>query len=117
MTKSKTIAAALAAIAIVTAVTGQAQAHPRIGAGIGTGFVVGALIGAAAASSAMATATPSAITSALRPLGQLYPHRRSATSPLLGSSPVRSAPPPSIPAPIAKTRPACPRPGGSLFRG
>ena len=52
MTKSKTIAAALAALTLATTFTafgGQAQAHPRFGAGLGIGFAAGALIGAAAA--------------------------------------------------------------------
>ena len=56
MTKSKTIAAALAALTLATtftAIGGQAQAHPHFGHGwgIGAGFVAGTLIGAAAASS------------------------------------------------------------------
>ncbi len=52
MTKSKTLAAALAAITIVTAVTASsAQARPRFGAGLGIGLAVGALVGAAAVSS------------------------------------------------------------------
>ena len=57
MTKSKTTAAALAALTLATAFTafgGQAQAHPHFGHhgwGIGAGFVAGTLIGAAAASS------------------------------------------------------------------
>jgi len=56
MTKSKTIAAALAALTLATtftAVGGQAQAHPHFGHGWGldAGFVAGTLIGAAAASS------------------------------------------------------------------
>jgi uncharacterized protein (DUF697 family) len=55
MTKSKTIAAALAALTLAatfTAIGGQAQAHPHFGHGwgIGAGFVAGTLIGAAAAS-------------------------------------------------------------------
>jgi hypothetical protein len=57
MTKSKTIAAALAALTLATtftAIGGQAQAHPHFGHGwgIGAGFAAGALIGAAAASNA-----------------------------------------------------------------
>jgi len=58
MTKSKTIAAALAALTLATtftAIGGQAQAHPHFGHhgwGIGAGIVAGTLIGAAAASNA-----------------------------------------------------------------
>ena len=51
MTKSKTIAAALAALTLATtftAVVGQAQAHPRFGTDIG--LAAGALIGAAVVS-------------------------------------------------------------------
>jgi hypothetical protein len=55
MTKSKTIAAALAALTLATtftAIGGQAQAHPHFGwGGVGIGFAAGTLIGAAAASS------------------------------------------------------------------
>jgi hypothetical protein len=57
MTKSKTIAAALAALTLATtftAIGGQAQAGPHFGHhgwGIGAGIVAGTLIGAAAASS------------------------------------------------------------------
>jgi hypothetical protein len=54
MTKSKTIAAALAALTLVTtfaATSGQAQAHSHWGPGLGIGFAAGALIGAAAVSS------------------------------------------------------------------
>jgi hypothetical protein len=58
MTKSKTIAAALAALTLATTFTafgGQAQAGPHFGHhggwGIGAGIVAGSLIGAAAASS------------------------------------------------------------------
>jgi len=55
MTKSKTIAAALATLTLATAFTaigGQAQAHShRFGPGLGIGFAAGALIGAAAVSS------------------------------------------------------------------
>ncbi|HEY1473605.1 MAG TPA: hypothetical protein VGF53_05935 [Pseudolabrys sp.] len=61
MTKSKTIAAALAALTLATtftAIGGQAQAHPHFGHhggwGIGAGIVAGTLIGAAAASNAYA---------------------------------------------------------------
>lgn len=57
MTKSKTLAAALAALtltAAIAATSGQAQAHPRFGVGLGIGFAAGALIGAAAASNAYA---------------------------------------------------------------
>jgi hypothetical protein len=58
MTKSKTIAAALAALTLATtftAIGGQAQAHSHWGHngwGIGAGFAAGTLIGIAAASSA-----------------------------------------------------------------
>jgi hypothetical protein len=56
MTKSKTIAAAIAALTIaasLTAFNGQAQAHHfHHGWGIGGGFIAGTLIGAAAASNA-----------------------------------------------------------------
>ena len=59
MTKSKTIAAALAALTVAASLTfanGEAQAHhAHWGPGIGLGFAAGALIGAAAASSAYAT--------------------------------------------------------------
>jgi len=50
MTKSKTIAAALAALTLATALTATsaAQARPRFGAGLGIGLAAGALIGAAA---------------------------------------------------------------------
>ena len=57
MTKSKTIASALAALTLATtftAIGGQAQAGPHFGHhgwGIGAGIVAGTLIGAAAASS------------------------------------------------------------------
>jgi hypothetical protein len=57
MTKSKTIAAALAAITLATtftAIGGEAQARPRFGAGLGIGLAAGALIGAAVASNAYA---------------------------------------------------------------
>ena len=53
MTKSKTIAAALAALTLATTLMTfghEAQAHPRWGWGVGAGFAAGALIGAAAAS-------------------------------------------------------------------
>lgn len=53
MTKSKTIAAALAALTLATtftAIGGEAQARPRFGAGLGIGLAAGALIGIAAAS-------------------------------------------------------------------
>jgi len=61
MTKSKTIAAALAALTLAstfTAIGGQAQAHPHFGHGwgIGAGFAAGALIGAAAANTYYAPA-------------------------------------------------------------
>jgi hypothetical protein len=52
MTKSKTIAAAFAALALATTFMTfghEAQAHPRWGWGVGAGFAAGALIGAAAA--------------------------------------------------------------------
>ena len=51
MTKSKTIAAALAALTLATAVGGEVQARPRFGVGLGVGLAAGALIGAAVASS------------------------------------------------------------------
>jgi len=54
MTKSKTIAAALAALTLATtfaATSGQAQAHSHWGSGLGIGFAAGTLIGAAAVSS------------------------------------------------------------------
>lgn len=57
MTKSKTIAAALAALTLATtftAIGGQAQAGPHFGhgwGGLGIGFAAGTLIGAAVASS------------------------------------------------------------------
>ena len=58
MTRSKTIAAALAALTFATtftAITGEAQARQgHWGRGIGLGFAAGALIGAVAASSAYA---------------------------------------------------------------
>jgi hypothetical protein len=51
MTKSKTIAAAFAALTLATALTATgAQARPRFGAGLGIGLAVGALVGAAAVS-------------------------------------------------------------------
>jgi len=55
VTKSKTIAAAIAALTLATtftAIGGQAQAHSHWGRGwgIGAGFAAGALIGAAAVS-------------------------------------------------------------------
>ena len=53
MTKSKMIAAALAALTLATTFTafgGEAQARPRFGAGLGIGLAAGALIGAAAVS-------------------------------------------------------------------
>ena len=53
MTKSKTIAAALAALTLATTFTAfgsEAQARPRFGAGLGIGLAAGVLIGAAAAS-------------------------------------------------------------------
>ncbi len=58
MTKSKTIAAAIAALTLATtftAIGGQAQAAPHFGHhgwGLGAGIVAGTLIGAAAASNA-----------------------------------------------------------------
>lgn len=54
-TTRKTVAAALAALTLGTAMlanTGEAQARPRFGAGLGIGLAVGALVGAAAASNA-----------------------------------------------------------------
>jgi len=48
---TKTIAAALAAVTLATALTvagGEAQARPRFGAGLGIGLAAGALIGIAA---------------------------------------------------------------------
>lgn len=51
MTKSKMIAAALAAVTLATALTAagsDAQARPRFGAGLGIGLAAGALIGIAA---------------------------------------------------------------------
>ena len=51
MTKSKTIATALAAITLATAFTAStAQARPRFGAGLGIGLAAGAVLGAAAVS-------------------------------------------------------------------
>lgn len=53
MTKSKTIAAALAALTLATAIaatSGEAQARPRFGTALGIGIAAGALIGIAAAS-------------------------------------------------------------------
>lgn len=64
MTKSKTIAAALAALTLATtftAIGGQAQAHSHWGHngwGIGAGFAAGTLIGIAAASSGPAYVAP-----------------------------------------------------------
>ncbi|MGE0564863.1 MAG: hypothetical protein AB7O50_10150 [Pseudolabrys sp.] len=55
--KTKTLAAALAAVTLGTAMiasSGDAQARPRFGAGLGVGLAVGALVGAAAASHAYA---------------------------------------------------------------
>jgi hypothetical protein len=54
MTKSKTIAAALAALTLATTfatTSSPAEAHSHWGPGIGLGFAAGALIGAAAVSS------------------------------------------------------------------
>ena len=51
MTKSKTIAAALAALTLaasIVATSGEAQARPRFGVGLGLGFAAGALVGIAA---------------------------------------------------------------------
>jgi hypothetical protein len=53
MTKSKTIAGALAALTLAASIA-EAQARPRFGAGLGIGIAAGALIGAAATSSAYA---------------------------------------------------------------
>ena len=51
MTKSKTIAAALAALTLATALTvTSAQAGPRFGVGLGIGLAAGAIVGVAAAS-------------------------------------------------------------------
>ena len=53
MTKSKTIAAAIAALTLATtftAIGGDAQARPRFGGGLAIGLAAGALIGAAAVS-------------------------------------------------------------------
>ena len=53
MTKSKTIAAALAALTLAASLTvtsGQAQAHPKFDQGLGIGLAVGTAIGVAAAS-------------------------------------------------------------------
>ena len=51
MTKTTTIAAALAAITLVTALTAStAEARPRFGVGLGIGLAAGAVVGAAAAS-------------------------------------------------------------------
>ncbi len=61
MTRSNTIAAALAALTFATTFTafaGEAQAHhAHWGRGAGLGFAAGALIGAVAASSAYAAPT------------------------------------------------------------
>ena len=61
MTKSKTIAAALAALTLAatfTAIGGEAQAKPKFGPGLGIGFAAGALIGAAAVSANSYYAAP-----------------------------------------------------------
>ena len=61
MTKSKTIAAALAALTLATtftAIGGEAQAKPIFGPGLGIGFAAGALIGAAAVSANSYYAAP-----------------------------------------------------------
>jgi hypothetical protein len=61
MTKSKTIAAALAALTLattLTAISGEAQAKPKFGPGLGIGFAAGALIGAAAVSANSYYAAP-----------------------------------------------------------
>jgi len=53
MTKSKTIAAAVAALPLATtiaATSSEAQAHPCFGAGLGIGLAAGALVGIAASS-------------------------------------------------------------------
>jgi anaerobic C4-dicarboxylate transporter len=53
VTKSKTIAAAIAALTLATTFTalgGQAQAHSHFGRGLGWGIAAGMLVGAAAAS-------------------------------------------------------------------
>jgi hypothetical protein len=57
MTKSKTLAAALAALTLGTALiatSSDVQARPRFGAGLGIGLAVGVLAAAAATSSAYA---------------------------------------------------------------
>ena len=57
MTKSKTIAAALAALTLATTFMTfghEAQARPRFGAGLGIGLAAGLLIGTAAASNSYA---------------------------------------------------------------
>ncbi len=121
MTKSKTIAAAIATLTLAatfTAIGGQAQAHPHLGHGwgIGAGFVAGTLIGAAAASNAYyAGYTECRYVDRYRPLGQ-HAHReglrrRPLLSPFIRYGRRR---PPSTRASIAKTRPASPRPGGSF---
>ena len=61
VTKSKTIAAALAALTLATtftAIGGEAQARPRFGAGLGIGLAAGTLIGVAAATSGPAYVEP-----------------------------------------------------------
>ena len=57
MIKSKTFAAALAALTLATtfaATSGQAQAHSHWGRGLGIGIAAGALIGAAVVSNSYA---------------------------------------------------------------
>ena len=77
MTKSKTIAAAIAALTVaasLTAFNGQAQAHHfHHGWGLGAGIVAGTLIGAAAASNAYyeSPATPNATTFAAMTAGAI----------------------------------------------
>jgi hypothetical protein len=58
--KTKTLAAALAAVTLGTALiaTSGAEARPRFGAGLGVGLAVGALVGAAASTSAYAAPGP-----------------------------------------------------------
>ena len=137
MTKSRTIAAAVAALTLAitfTTIGGQAQARPRFGAGLGIGLAAGTLIRIATATSGPAKVepaytewrTPWAVTTA----GAICAPCRSATSshtaswrmifsenryPLFGI--MRSAiigcgrrQPPSILAPIDKTRPVSPHP-------
>ena len=81
MTKSKTIAAALAALTLATtftAIGGEAQARPRFGAGLGIGLAAGTLIGVAAASNSYlcrARLPRMPLCRARRPLGQPAHHQ------------------------------------------